>query len=91
MEASINNALFQEPCLNWVFLITSWLPVQSCQRAASEGSAEAELWIGDPVPTDPALERYWLELAAGHGSHEAEDQLSLQQVDRELQIHWFTK
>lgn len=67
------------------------------QRAANAGSAEAELWLGmaylagEQVPTDPALGRYWLELAAGHGSHEAEYQLSLQQVDRELQIHWLTR
>ncbi|WP_368175732.1 tetratricopeptide repeat protein [Aeromonas sp. R5-4] len=67
------------------------------QRAANAGSAEAELWLGmaylagEQVPTDPALGRYWLELAAGHGSHEAEYQLSLQQVDREQQIHWLTR
>ncbi|WP_042049279.1 tetratricopeptide repeat protein, partial [Aeromonas dhakensis] len=42
-------------------------------------------------PTDPALGRYWLELAAGHGSHEAEYQLSLQQVDQEQQLHWLTR
>ncbi|MCX7130682.1 SEL1-like repeat protein [Aeromonas sp.] len=67
------------------------------QRAATAGSAEAELWLGmaylagEQVSTDPALGRYWLELAAGHGSHEAEYQLSLQQVDREQQIHWLTR
>ncbi|POG21190.1 hypothetical protein C2855_21650 [Aeromonas bestiarum] len=67
------------------------------QRAANAGSAEAELWLGmaylagEQVPTDPALGRYWLELAAGHDSHEAEYQLSLQQVDREPQIHWLTR
>jgi TPR repeat protein len=46
---------------------------------------------GEQVSADPALGRYWLELAAGHGSHEAEYQLSLQQVDREQQIHWLTR
>ncbi|WP_421167025.1 tetratricopeptide repeat protein [Aeromonas dhakensis] len=67
------------------------------QRAASAGSAEAELWLGmaylagKQVPTDPALGRYWLELVAGHGSHEAEYQLSLQQVDQDQQIHWLTQ
>ena len=67
------------------------------QRAANAGSAEAELWLGmaylagEQVSADPALGRYWLELAAGHGSHEAEYQLSLQQVDREQQIHWLTR
>ncbi len=67
------------------------------QRAATAGSAEAELWLGmaylagEEVSADPALGRYWLELAAGHGSHEAEYQLSLQQVDREQQIHWLTR
>lgn len=67
------------------------------QRAANAGSAEAELWLGmaylagKQVPTDPALGRYWLELAAGHGSHEAEYQLSLQQVDQEQQLHWLTR
>ena len=67
------------------------------QRAATAGSAEAELWLGmaylagEQIPTDPALGRYWLELAAGHGSHEAEYQLSLQQIDREQQIHWLTR
>ncbi|MCW0504773.1 tetratricopeptide repeat protein [Aeromonas piscicola] len=67
------------------------------QRAANAGAAEAELWLGKAylagkqVPTDPALGRYWLELAASHGSHEAEYQLSLQQVDREQQIEWLTQ
>ncbi|MGY1511971.1 tetratricopeptide repeat protein [Aeromonas hydrophila] len=67
------------------------------QRAANAGSAEAELWLGmaylagKQVPTDPALGCYWLELAAGHGSHEAEYQLSLQQVDQEQQLHWLTR
>ncbi len=67
------------------------------QRAATAGSAEAELWLGkaylagEQVSADPALGRYWLELAAGHGFHEAEYQLSLQQVDREQQIHWLEK
>ncbi|WP_339329569.1 SEL1-like repeat protein [Aeromonas hydrophila] len=67
------------------------------QRAANAGSAEAELWLGmaylagKQVPTDPALGRYWLELAAGHGSHEAEYQLSLQQVDQKQQVYWLEK
>ncbi|HEA3202726.1 TPA: sel1 repeat family protein, partial [Aeromonas veronii] len=67
------------------------------QRAANAGSAEAELWLGmvylagEQVPADPALGRYWLELAAGHGSHEAEYQLSLQQVDPEQQVYWLEK
>ncbi|MFM5523908.1 tetratricopeptide repeat protein [Aeromonas jandaei] len=67
------------------------------QRAANAGSAEAELWLGmaylagEQVSADPALGRYWLELAAGHGSHEAEYQLSLQQVDRELRVYWLEK
>ncbi|MGU5717927.1 tetratricopeptide repeat protein [Aeromonas taiwanensis] len=67
------------------------------QRAATAGSAEAELWLGmaylagEQVSTDPAQGRYWLELAAGHGSHEAEYQLSLQQVDREQQVYWLEK
>ncbi|MGL6007451.1 tetratricopeptide repeat protein [Aeromonas sobria] len=67
------------------------------QRAATAGSAEAELWLGmaylagEEVSADPALGRYWLELAAGHGSHEAEYQLSLQQVDREQQVYWLEK
>ncbi|HHQ4779595.1 TPA: tetratricopeptide repeat protein [Aeromonas veronii] len=67
------------------------------QRAANAGSAEAELWLGQAylagelVSADPALGRYWLELAAAHGSHEAEYQLSLQQVDREQQIHWLMR
>ncbi|WP_139706557.1 tetratricopeptide repeat protein, partial [Aeromonas hydrophila] len=44
------------------------------QRAANAGSAEAELWLGmaylagDQVSADPTWGRYWLELAAGHGS-----------------------
>ena len=67
------------------------------QRAATVGSAEAELWLGkaylagEQIPTDPALGRYWLELAAGHGSHEAEYQLSLQQVDQKQQVYWLEK
>ncbi|MGL5090553.1 MAG: tetratricopeptide repeat protein [Aeromonas sobria] len=67
------------------------------QRAATAGSAYAELWLGkaylagEQVSADPALGRYWLELAAGHGSHEAEYQLSLQQVDQKQQIHWLTR
>ncbi|WP_346209919.1 tetratricopeptide repeat protein [Aeromonas salmonicida] len=67
------------------------------QRAANAGSAEAELWLGmaymagKQVPEDPALGRYWLELAAGHGSHEAEYQLSLQPVEQEQQVYWLKK
>ncbi len=67
------------------------------QRAATEGSTDAELWLGmaylagEQVPTDPALGRYWLELAAGHGSHEAEYQLSLQPVEQEQQVYWLKK
>ncbi|XAG70174.1 sel1 repeat family protein [bacterium 19CA06SA08-2] len=67
------------------------------QRATAAGSAEAELWFGkaylagELVSADPALGRYWLELAAGHGSHEAEYQLSLQQVEQELQVYWLEK
>ncbi|MGL5093284.1 MAG: tetratricopeptide repeat protein [Aeromonas sobria] len=67
------------------------------QRAANAGSAEAELWLGmaylagEKVAADPALGRYWLELAAGHGSHEAEYQLSLQQVDQKQQVYWLEK
>ncbi|MGL5179525.1 MAG: tetratricopeptide repeat protein [Aeromonas veronii] len=67
------------------------------QRAANAGSADAELWLGmaylagEQVPTDTALGRYWLELAAGHGSHEAEYQLSLQQVDQKQQVYWLEK
>ncbi|HGE8267755.1 TPA: tetratricopeptide repeat protein [Aeromonas hydrophila] len=67
------------------------------QRAATAGSAEAELWLGkaylagEQIPTDPALGRYWLELAAGHGSHEAEYQLSLQQVGQKQQVYWLEK
>ncbi len=67
------------------------------QRAANAGAAEAELWLGiaylagEQVSADPALGRYWLELAAGHGFHEAEYQLSLQQVDQEQQIHLLEK
>ncbi|RKJ89484.1 sel1 repeat family protein [Aeromonas veronii] len=67
------------------------------QRAATAGSAEAELWLGmtylagEQVSADPALGRYWLELAAGHGSHEAEYQLSLQQVDQKQQVYWLEK
>ncbi|WP_017788614.1 tetratricopeptide repeat protein [Aeromonas dhakensis] len=67
------------------------------QRAANAGSAEAELWLGmaylagEQIPTDPALGCYWLELAAGHGSHEAEYQLSLQQVDQKQHVYWLEK
>ncbi|QTL94374.1 Sel1 repeat protein [Aeromonas jandaei] len=67
------------------------------QRAANAGSAEAELWlgmaylVGEQVSADPALGRYWQELAAGHGSHEAENQLSLQQVDQKQQVYWLEK
>ncbi|EIS3742112.1 tetratricopeptide repeat protein [Aeromonas hydrophila] len=67
------------------------------QRSANAGSAEAELWLGmaylagDQVSADPTWGRYWLELAAGHGSHEAEYQLSLQQVEQEQQVYWLEK
>lgn len=63
---------------------------------ANAGSAEAELWLGmaylsgEQVSADPALGRYWLELVAGHCAHEAEYQLSLQQVDQDQQLHWLT-
>jgi TPR repeat protein len=66
------------------------------QRAANAGSAEAELWLGvaylagEQVQADPALGRYWLELAVTHGSHEAEYQLSLQQTDSVARQHWLT-
>ena len=66
------------------------------QRAANAGSAEAELWLGvaylagEQVQADPALGRYWLELAVTHGSHEAEYQLSLQQTDGVARQHWLT-
>jgi uncharacterized protein len=48
------------------------------QRAANAGSAPAQLWLGpaylagEKVAQDLALGRYWLALAAGNGSHEAE-------------------
>ena len=45
------------------------------------------LWPGGLVLVCLGL----LELAAGHGSHEAEYQLSLQQVDREQQVYWLEK
>ena len=67
------------------------------QRAATAGSTEAELWLGmtylagEQVSADPALGRYWLELAAGHGSHEAEYQLSLQQVNQKQRVYWLEK
>jgi TPR repeat protein len=66
------------------------------QRAANAGSAEAELWLGiaylagEQVQADPALGRYWLELSVTHGSHEAEYQLSLQQMDSVARLHWLT-
>ncbi|PJG59335.1 tetratricopeptide repeat protein [Aeromonas cavernicola] len=66
------------------------------QRAANAGSAGAQLWLGmaylagEKVTVDPALGRYWLELAAGHGSHEAEYQLSLQERDYDTRVHWLT-
>lgn len=64
------------------------------QRAANAGAAPAQLWlgqaylVGERVPQDLALGRYWLELAAGRGSHEAEYQLSLQQTDMAVREHW---
>lgn len=67
------------------------------QRAANAGSPSAQLWLGQAyqagvqVPQDLALGRYWLELAASHGSHEAEYQLSLQQTDdTAAREHWLT-
>jgi uncharacterized protein len=67
------------------------------QRAANAGSPPAQLWLGqaylagEAVPQDLALGRYWLELAASHGSHEAEYQLSLQQTgDAAAREHWLT-
>ncbi|MCS3770496.1 TPR repeat protein [Aeromonas hydrophila] len=71
--------------------------LKAYQRAATAGSAEAELWLGmaylagEQVSADPALGRYWLELAAGHSSHEAEYQLSLQQVGQKQQVYWLEK
>lgn len=65
---------------------------QSGQCGFCRGRALAwawRIWPGDRVSADPALGRR-LELVAGHGSREAEYQLSLQQVDREQQIHWLT-
>ena len=64
------------------------------QRAANAGSPSAQLWlgqaylVGEVIPQDLALGRYWLELAASHGSHEAEYQLSLQQTDAVAREHW---
>ena len=64
------------------------------QRAANAGAAPAQLWLGqaylrgDLVAQDLALGRYWLELAAGNGSHDAEYQLSLQQSDITAREHW---
>lgn len=66
------------------------------QRAADAGAPEAQLWLGqaylagDVVSQDLALGRYWLELAASHGSHEAEYQLSLQQIDPAAREYWLT-
>jgi TPR repeat protein len=66
------------------------------QRAANAGSPSAQLWLGqaylagEQVPQDLALGRYWLELAAGQGFHEAEYQLSLQQTDEVAREHWLT-
>lgn len=67
------------------------------QRAANAGAVSAQLWlgqaylVGDLVAQDLALGRYWLELAAGSGSHEAEYQLSLQQSDSAAREHWLTR
>lgn len=67
------------------------------QRAANAGAVSAQLWlgqaylVGDLVARDLALGRYWLELAAGSGSHEAEYQLSLQQSDSAAREHWLTR
>lgn len=66
------------------------------QRAANAGSPSAQLWLGQTyladkqVPQDLALGRYWLEMAAGQGFHEAEYQLSLQQTDTVAREHWLT-
>ena len=66
------------------------------QRAADAGAPQAQLWLGqaylagEVVPQDLALGRYWLELAASHGSHEAEYQLSLTQSDPAAREHWLT-
>lgn len=66
------------------------------QRAADAGAPQAQLWLGqaylagEVVPQDLALGRYWLELAASHGSHEAEYRLSLQQRDPAAREHWLT-
>lgn len=67
------------------------------QRAANAGSAPAQLWLGQAylvgkqVNQDLALGRYWLELAAGSGSHEAEYQLSLQQSGATEREYWLTR
>lgn len=67
------------------------------QRAANAGAAPAQLWLGQAylagkqVNQDLALGRYWLELAAGSGSHEAEYQLSLQQSDAAGREYWLTR
>ena len=67
------------------------------QRAANAGSAPAQLWLGpaylagEKVAQDLALGRYWLALAAGNGSHEAEYQLSLQQSDAAAQAYWLMR
>lgn len=69
---------------------------EAYQRAANAGSAPAQLWLGmaylagEQVAADPALGRYWLELAAGNGAHEAEYQLSLQQSDASSREHWLS-
>lgn len=66
------------------------------QRAANAGAVPAQLWLGqaylagDAVAQDLALGLYWMELAAGNGSHEAEYQLSLQQSDMATREHWLT-
>ncbi|WP_421169132.1 tetratricopeptide repeat protein [Aeromonas dhakensis] len=67
------------------------------QRAANAGAAPAQLWLGQAylvgkqVHQDLALGRYWLELAAGSGSHEAEYQLSLQQSGAAEREYWLTR
>lgn len=66
-------------------------------RAANAGSAPAQLWlgqaylVGDLIAQDLALGHYWLELAAGSGSHEAEYQLSLQQSGAAEREYWLTR
>lgn len=70
--------------------------LEAYQRATNAGSAPAQLWLGmaylagEQTAADPVLGRYWLELAAGNGSHEAEYQLSLQQSDASSRELWLS-